>query len=932
MINFFCLSPGGRLALLAWPLAGLLASAAQAQSIATFAPPVAYNAGLGGANGGDMVVADLNSDGLPDVVTANTTTNMVGVLLGKSPASGGGFELLQQYPTGASTAPRAVTVADVNKDGLPDLITANNGTSSAGVLLARSAASGGGFEPAQQYRTEPQLASWPVRVAVGDVNGDGLPDLVAANNRTNSVGVILGKSAASGGGFQPVQIYSTGSGSLPYDIELADMNGDGLLDIMTANNNTNGVGVMLGKSAASGGGFQPPQYYSTGGAGGLSTYPRDLEVTYLNGDGLPDIVTANRNNKMVGVLLGRGANGGGGFEPAKEYSTLSLYPETVAVADVNGDGLRDLISNNIGIFLGRSVANGDGFGTVQLLSTGVSIIKTADVNGDGKPDLLGSLLYANGDLLVLLNTTGLPTLNSLSAPGGPVGTSLTLTGTYLGTATAVSLNGQAVPFTAVNATTITATVPAGATTGNVVVTTPTGTSNGLPFSLTLPDLVVSTTTTIPAGLYTNITITGTGTATLAGDVAVVVGATVQDGGALYDNCYVVSGPGTFTLDPGATLGICNPAGLVRGAAGAVQVAGLRRFSPFADYVYNGTTAQSTGNNLPGLVRSLTTLNPVGLTLTEPLSVSQTLTIGGAGDLLLTGNALKLLSDASGTTLVVNSSTGVVSGTATVQRYIDPSRNPVTTLNPQGQGYRHYAAPVSNTTVADFYAFGSTFIFQPVVNSSYNTSANPSFVTPFPTVFGYDQALVSRTTALPNFDKGFFSPAALTDALVPGRGYAVNVGGTALVDFVGTLGNGDLTVLLARNAAGTPAAADAGWALLGNPYPAPLDYSRVAAADRAGLEAAIYVYSSTSQYRGQYRSYVNGIGNPVLPLGQGFFARVASGQTSGALTFRNSQRLTAPNNTAFQRTAAADPRPLVQLDLNGAGLSDTFVAYAEARTI
>jgi hypothetical protein len=81
--------------------------------------------------------------------------------------------------------------------------------------------------------------------------------------------------------------------------------------------------------------------------------------------------------------------------------------------------------------------------------------------------------------------------------------------------------------------------------------------------------------------------------------------------------------------------------------------------------------------------------------------------------------------------------------------------------------------------------------------------------------------------------------------------------------------------------------------------------------------------------GQYRSYVNGFGNPVLPVGQAFFARVATGLSTATMNFRNSQRLTVPNGTAFQRTTA-DARPQVQLTLQGAGspVLDEATVYFE----
>ncbi|RZK55118.1 MAG: T9SS type A sorting domain-containing protein, partial [Hymenobacter sp.] len=258
---------------------------------------------------------------------------------------------------------------------------------------------------------------------------------------------------------------------------------------------------------------------------------------------------------------------------------------------------------------------------------------------------------------------------------------------------------------------------------------------------------------------------------------------------------------------------------------------------------------------------------------------------------------------------------VVVGPATVQRAIDARLN-------AGLGYRHYAAPVSNSTVGDLATSG----FAPVVNPAYNTMSAPTQALPFPTVLGYDDSRLGLPNAMSGFDKGFFSPASPVENLAVGRGYTVNIGAGELVDFQGTLTNGDQPLTLSST---RPTYPDGGWQLLGNPYPAPLDYSLVSAADRAGLEDAVYVYSSTSQYAGRYRAYVNGVGDPVLPVGQAYFARVAAGLSTATMTFRNSQRLTAPSATTMQRTAA-ETRPLVQLTLQGVGspLLDEATVYFE----
>ena len=94
---------------------------------------------------------------------------------------------------------------------------------------------------------------------------------------------------------------------------------------------------------------------------------------------------------------------------------------------------------------------------------------------------------------------------------------------------------------------------------------------------------------------------------------------------------------------------------------------------------------------------------------------------------------------------------------------------------------------------------------------------------------------------------------------------------------------------------------------------------------------MYVFKSSSQYAGQYRSYTNGLGggDPLIASSQGFFVRVSSGQTSGMLTFRNAQRLTSYAATSFRRDAA-DLRPQLQLSLAGTTApADELVVYFEA---
>ncbi|GAB2705818.1 hypothetical protein GCM10011495_23310 [Hymenobacter frigidus] len=628
------------------------------------------------------------------------------------------------------------------------------------------------------------------------------------------------------------------------------------------------------------------------------------------------------NTTGTGFLLGNTGNGVSEYLNGR-LDEVRLYNVGLTAAQVQADMFSTtsaLPGSQIAYYnFDQGIAGGNNAGITSL----------TDQSGNGRT---GTLMN-----FALTGTTSnfvrsFPTITQIAPTSGPRGSSVLIAGTNLLDATSFAFNGTAVaPFTTpTNDFSATVTVPATATTGRVSTASATLTTFTGPAFTVVTDLVVSTgtqlaPTTIPAGNYNSITITDVGNGVLAGNVSVATFLTVQPGGGLSDGCSIISGAGTFTLGAGSILGICSPAGITfSGATGSVQVTGTRSFSTAANYGYN-TNAAVTGNGLPATVASLAINTAGNVTLSNPVAVSAAVGVGGAGNLLLNGNNLTLLSSATGTALARNSSTGIVVGTATVQRFIAP-------VNP-GLGYRHYSAPVSGSTVSDLATAG----FTPQISqaATYNASATPGTTTPFPTVFAYDQSRVALTNSFAPFDRGFVVPSAATPQidlnLTVGRGYAVNIAGNQLVDFVGTLNTGTRSLTLARNGAGSANEFESGWHLVGNPYPAPIDYALVAPADRTNLEDAMYVFESATQYTGSYRNYVNGVpaANRFIGMAQGFFVRVAAGQTSGTLNFQNSQRVTDPTVQVRFRRDAPDLRPLVQLDLRGAtGAADAFYAYAQ----
>ncbi|MDO7873380.1 fibronectin type III domain-containing protein [Hymenobacter sp. ASUV-10] len=438
---------------------------------------------------------------------------------------------------------------------------------------------------------------------------------------------------------------------------------------------------------------------------------------------------------------------------------------------------------------------------------------------------------------------------------------------------------------------------------------------------TSPDLLVSTAQVV-SGTYRNVTIAGpNGAAVLTDNLTVTGTMTVQSGGTLTTSpTFFVQGPGSFVLQAGGTIIEPNAAGIVNDGNGGFDLSGTLTLSPDANFVFNASTAQVTGALLPARVRNLTVNNsatPLNrtLTLSNSLSVAQLVRLQ-SGNLVLNGRSLVLLSAASGTALIDNTGGTVNGATGQMQRAITSAFTSV--------GYRHFSSPVSGSRIDTLSTGGAI----PVVNPAYNSAAQPGLITPFPTVYGYDEARIASTTNnFSDFNKGWFSPNGGSDAMVVGKGYTVQAAATPTpVHFTGTFNNGTQN----SGALSRGPSADAGWHLLGNPYPSPLDWSTVGAAQRPGMDAAMYVYQATSQYNGTYRAYANGVGSsPLIDAGSGYFVRTAAAGTPGAVNLTNTNRVTTFGpQPAFGR-GSFDTRPQLQLQVAGAGVADLTHLYFEA---
>jgi hypothetical protein len=313
------------------------------------------------------VAADVNGDGKLDVLATNRLDGSVSVLLGN-----GNGTFVAQAAFSAGSYPHGLVVADVNGDGKFDVVVASTGYSGAGNSVSVLLGNGNGtFAPPLAVTT----GQAPIAVAAGDLNGDGTVDLVVANNMGGTISVQLGNGD---GTFKSQATYAVGS--IPNAIAVGDFDGDGRLDVAVANTGfPGGVSILRGTGN---GLLQPQVMFATGNV------PGSVVVADLNRDGRMDLLTADVYSGEVSVLLG---NGNGTFQGNLTYA-VGAYPFSASVADVNGDGKLDvLVANEPAGTVGVLLGNGDGsFGVQQTNAVGKYpfTVVGADVSGDGRVDLV----------------------------------------------------------------------------------------------------------------------------------------------------------------------------------------------------------------------------------------------------------------------------------------------------------------------------------------------------------------------------------------------------------------------------------------------------------------------------------------------------------------------------------------------------------------
>jgi len=343
-----------------------------------------------------LVSVDLDGDGNLDVVAPDPANSAVVVLYGKGD---GTFQNPVDYYTGA-TAATGVAVGDFNKDGKPDLVVASSTGCcpfSGGISVL--------LNSGEEMFQSPVLYLNPGgvdagQVAVADLNGDGKLDVVESSMGGQNLAMFLGNGD---GTFQASSNYYV---PWPSTVAIGDLNGDKKPDLVTPCYYDGTVWVLLNRGN---GVFQVSGVYSSDWSA------MSLTLADFNGDKRLDFATGNTNAGLVTVGLG---NGDGSFRSGAHYNESGSpgYTNGFAVADFNLDGNPDVVQAGGGTGVGLNIMLGTSHGVlkppteINIGGTGnspVMFVLAGDVNGDGKPDLVSSTAEGYGNpygVLVWLGT------------------------------------------------------------------------------------------------------------------------------------------------------------------------------------------------------------------------------------------------------------------------------------------------------------------------------------------------------------------------------------------------------------------------------------------------------------------------------------------------------------------------------------------------
>lgn len=370
-----------------------------------FAPKVSFD--CGGTNNyySSISPSDFDGDGKADLAITIPDGDIVSIL--KNTSTSGAVAFTPYISFTSYAQPTGSTIGDFDGDGKQDLAvtnySTNNGTYSFSVFENTSTSGVISFAEKIVFETGP----YPYSISKADFDGDGKPDLALTIQSSGQGAINLYTNNSTTGTIS----FSINTGAVtgidPFSIATGDLNGDMKPDIIVANFGSNTISIFQNTSTIGNISFAAKTDYSTGFA------PLSVAAGDLDGDGKLDIVTANKGSATLSVFQNTSNNGIVSFASKLDYIT-GAEPNSIAIADLDGDGKSDIATgnsynglggNSVSVFENTSTNGIISFSTKTdyTIGTAPKSIASGDMDGDGKSDLIISIGGGTSSVYVLRN-------------------------------------------------------------------------------------------------------------------------------------------------------------------------------------------------------------------------------------------------------------------------------------------------------------------------------------------------------------------------------------------------------------------------------------------------------------------------------------------------------------------------------------------------